>query len=123
MTPLSNNVAVRDAFFQSDILPLKNQEWLPTALAFLHHPLRAEQSEKYITPTLQLLEKMQATGGVFFPQDCLAATLGSYQSQGAADQVRAFLKAHPKYNDNLKRKILQESDDLLRVVKMRKNNH
>lgn len=114
-TPLSNNVAVREAFFQSDILPLKNQEWLPTALAFLHHPLRATTSEKYITPTLQLLEKMQATGGVFFPQDCLSATLSSYQSQGAADQVQAFLQAHPNYNDNLKRKILQESDDLFRV--------
>ncbi len=118
-TPLSNKAAVRDAFFQSDILPLKNQEWLPTALSFLHHPLRAIQSEKHITPTLLLLEKMQATGGVFFPQNCLSATLSSYQSQGAADQMLAFLKANPSYNDNLKRKILQESDDLFRVTQLR----
>lgn len=121
MTPLSNEVTMRDAFFESDILQLKNQEWLPTALAFLHHPLRTTQSEKYISPTLAILEKMQASGGVFFPQNCLSTTLGNHQSSKAANAVRAFLKSHPDYNANLKRKILQESDDLFRMVEMRQN--
>lgn len=117
---LSDDQRERDRFFGS----LKNREnrqkesWVLTALGYLHHPLRNDTSEKYIRPSLELLEQVHATGGVFFPQSWLQATLGYYNTPSAAAIVRQFLRDHPHYDPRLKQKIIQASDNLFRAVKL-----
>ena len=118
LTPaLSPNIADRDAFFES----LKAEEnravenWVQVALGYLHHPLRRESSEKYILPSLELMEEIQRTGDIFFPTGWAAGTLGSHISPTAAATVTSFLAERPDYNYQLKLKILQSADPLMRA--------
>ncbi|MGI4875504.1 MAG: M1 family metallopeptidase [Janthinobacterium lividum] len=117
---LSPNVAVRDQFF-AGLKQEKNREkeaWVTAALGYLHHPLRQSTSAKYLPASLELLQEIQLTGDIFFPAAWLQATLGYYQTPGAAWVVRQFLAAHPKYNAPLRAKLLQAADDLFRAEKM-----
>ncbi|WP_315985092.1 hypothetical protein [Hymenobacter sp. BT188] len=120
MPALSADVKIRDAFFSS-LKEEKNRSkeaWVVAALGYLHHPLRAESSEKYLPESLNLLAKIQQTGDIFFPYSWLQATFGAYQSSTAARIVRAFITNNPKYNPKLRAKILQASDDLFRAEKL-----
>jgi aminopeptidase N len=113
---LSSDTAERDKFF--DALKVaagrKKEAWVLTGLSYLHHPLRTAYSEKYLPQTLALLEEVQRTGDVFFPQGWLGATLSWYRTRTAATTVRNFLRDHPDYNPKLKAKLLQAADYLLR---------
>ena len=117
---LSNNVNVRDAFFES-LKTIENREkeaWVLTALRYLHHPLRAASSEKYIYPSLELLEEIQLTGDIFFPKRWLVNTIGVYNSENAYNAVQQFLKDQSDYNPVLKAKLLQAADPLFRARKI-----
>jgi aminopeptidase N len=119
---LSPDSLVRDRFFES----LKQAEnrhvepWVLDALGYLHHPLRAQSSEKFIRPSLELLEEIQATGDIFFPRRWVGATLSGHQSPAAAATVRQFLAGRPDYPYRLRNKILMGSDLLFRASE--KNN-
>lgn len=108
----------RDTFFES----LKNAEnrshepWVNEALRYLHHPLRAFESEKYLSASLELLEEIQLTGDIFFPKRWLDNTLAGYQSPSAAKVVRQYLETHPDVSDNLRNKVLQSADLLFRAA-------
>jgi aminopeptidase N len=123
LTPaLSPDVAVRDQFFAS-LKDEKNREkeaWVASALGYLHHPLRQATSEKYLPASLDLLAEIQATGDIFFPAAWLSGTLGAYRSATAARTVQAFLAAHQagSYNPQLRLKLLQAADDLMRAQKL-----
>jgi aminopeptidase N len=120
MTALSNNQQDRDNFFAS-LTDRKNRQkeaWVTSALYYLHHPLRQSASIKYLPQSLAMVEEIQKTGDIFFPQSWLSATLGSYQSPQAAQDVRTFLLAHPNYNPKLKGKILQAADNVFRAEKL-----
>jgi aminopeptidase N len=120
MPALSGNPQTRDAFFAS-LQQAKNREkeaWVISALGYLHHPLRAATSEKYLPQTLELLEEIQLTGDIFFPFSWLSTSLGGYQTASAAATVRNFLAQNPTYNPKLKAKILQAADPLFRAEKL-----
>lgn len=118
LTPaLSKNATERDNFFNS-LKERKNrtkEAWVTAGLAYLHHPLRQETSIKYLRPSLDILEELQKTGDIFFPQSWLGATFGNYQNAEAYAIVTDFLKEHPNYNPKLKAKILQATDYLYRA--------
>ncbi len=120
MPALSLDPQERDAFFNS-LADRKNRQkeaWVTAALSYLNHPLRQSTSIKYLPKSLDLVEEIQRTGDVFFPQSWLGSIFGSYQSKEAAQVVTAFLKAHPDYNPKLKNKILQSADNLFRAQKL-----
>ncbi|MFK7980687.1 MAG: M1 family metallopeptidase [Saprospiraceae bacterium] len=118
ITPaLSNDETVRDAFFES----LKQKEnrakepWVGRALQYLHHPLRAVSAEKYIVPSLELVQEIQQTGGIFFPKRWSQTILSGHSSVPAAQAVHQFLEGLPAdYSVKLKNKILQSADVLER---------
>lgn len=117
---LSADVKVRDQFFAS-LSDLKNREKesnVLAALSYLHHPLRQETSIKYLKKSLDLLQEIQVTGDIFFPQSWLQTTFGNYQNAEALKIVNDFLDAHPNYPSKLKAKILQASDQLKRAQKL-----
>lgn len=122
---LSSSEVERDRFFES----LKREEnrekesWVTTALGYLHHPLRAGSSKKYLQTSLELLEEIQLTGDIFFPMAWLQATFGSYQTAEAAHVVKRFLDEHPKYNPKLKGKILQAADGVFRAEALLKESY
>lgn len=119
---LSSNQNIKDNFFDA-LLKEENrlsESWVLSGLNYLHHPLRAKQSEKYIQQSLEILQEIQMTGDIFFPGRWLSSTLKYYQSDKAVKIVRDFLDERPDYNKQLKMKILQEADDLFRANKILK---
>jgi aminopeptidase N len=117
MPSLSNDLIVRDNFFEF----IKKEEnravepWVQSAVAYLHHPLRSKESEKYIRPSLELLEEIQRTGDIFFPARFINATLSGHQSVSTSNIVNQFLEDYPNYSPPLKLKILQAADNLFRA--------
>lgn len=120
MPALALDVKDRDAFFESlkDRKNRAKEAWVLSALGYLHHPLRQSTSIKYVPESLNLLEEVQATGDIFFPQGFINATLGSYQSKEVADMVNAYIKAHPNLNPKLMGKLLQGADNVMRAQRL-----
>jgi aminopeptidase N len=117
---VSADVKVRDAFFER-LAERKNREKeanVVSALYYLHHPLRQQQSVKYLKKSLDMLEEIQETGDIFFPQSWLQASFSYYQNKEARQIVSDFLVAHPNYNPKLKAKILQAADPVFRAQKL-----
>jgi aminopeptidase N len=102
----------RDVFFDdlSDVENRRHEPWVLEALAYLHHPLRARESERYIPRSLELLEEIRATGDIFFPRDWIQTTLRYHHSGAALSTVREFLEARPDYNERLRLIVLQATD-------------
>ncbi len=106
----------RDYFF-NQLLEAKNREhepWVDQAMAFLNHPFRQQESLGYIRPALNELVEIQKTGDIFFPKSWLDNLLKGHSSSEAGLIVNQFLTDHPDYPENLKEKILQSADHLLR---------
>ncbi len=117
---LSADVAVRDALFER-LKVAANREhepWVLSALGHLHHPLRAHESERYIQPSLDLLEEVQRTGDIFFPLGWLSRTLGGHSTESAATTVETFLAEHPDLPARLRGKLLQAADPLFRAARI-----
>ena len=116
---LSGDPAVRDRFFASlaDVANRRHEPWVLEGLRYLHHPLRAASAEKYIAPSLAMLQDIQRTGDIFFPKRWMDATLGGHQTATAARLVRTFLdRLPPGYPDRLRRVVLSAADDLFRAT-------
>ncbi len=86
------------------------------ALNYLHHPLRASSAIDYLRPSLELLQEIQLTGDIFFPQRWLQTTFDNYSSKEALKIVDEFLKDNPDYPPYLRNKILQSTDMAKRAV-------
>jgi aminopeptidase N len=114
----------RDAFFKSlgDDKNRQTERWVSDAVANLHHPSRRGQSEKYLLPSLDLLQEIQVTGDIFFPSDWLQASLANHNSDSAVATVRQFLARRPDYNPQLRMKILQAADPLFRAAAVRERD-
>jgi aminopeptidase N len=122
MPALSSDPTTRGAFFDSlrDVANRQHEPWVLDGLRSLHHPLRAEASERYIQPSLALLTEIQRTGDIFFPKRWMDATLGGHRSPAAAKTVRSFVDGLPQaYPDRLRRIILSAADDLFRSARMK----
>jgi len=86
-------------------------------LSYLHHPLRAQASQAFVRPGLELLREIQQTGAIFFPKGWLDATLGGYNSREVATTVRDFLQSRPAdYPLRLKNLALQSADELFHAA-------
>ncbi|RAI84194.1 M1 family metallopeptidase [Algoriphagus yeomjeoni] len=118
---LSQNETDRDSLFESFREPTNREKesWVLSACGYIHHPLRQASAIKHLPLALALLEDIQKTGDIFFPKRWISATAGQYSSPEAAKIVSGFLKSNTDYNPILKNKILQATDDLMRVQAIR----
>jgi aminopeptidase N len=114
---LSSDPGVREQFFESlaDVRNRRREPWVLEGLTYLHHPLRAAVSEKYIARGLAMLREIQQTGDIFFPKRWIDATLSGHRSPSAAVTVTRFLaEIPPDYPERLRRVVLSSADDLFR---------
>jgi aminopeptidase N len=113
---VSADATVRDTFFEnlSDPANREREPWVLEALEYLHHPSVAERSEKYILPSLEMLEEIKATGDIFFPGSWISTTLEGHRTPEARETVEKFLDEYPDYPADLRLKILQAADHLFR---------
>lgn len=115
---LSPDPAVRESFFASlaDPANRRPEPWVIEAIAYLHHPLRASHSIRFLPRSLQMLEEIQQTGDIFFPLNWLEASLSGHSRPAAADIVKEFLNQPGFTNENLRLKTLQAADLLFRAT-------
>jgi aminopeptidase N len=119
MPALSADPAEREKWFLSlrDVTNRRREPWVLEGLSYLHHPLRADASKKYVQPSLEMLWEIQKTGDIFFPTRWAGVTLSGYQTKDVADVVRKFLKDLPAdYPDRLRNITLQAADELYRAA-------
>lgn len=116
---LSADPKVREQAFERlrDVKNRRREPWVLEALTYLHHPLRAQTSEKYIRESLDLLPEIQRTGDIFFPKRWADATLGGHRSPEAARIVKDYLEQSPQLAERLRWVVLSSADDLLRAAK------
>ena len=118
---LSADPAVREAFFEglSDPENRAREPWVLAALGYLHHPTRTSHSQRFVIPSLEMVEEIQRTGDIFFPQRWLGSTLGSHNDPALAADVKEWLDALPDdYPHRLRGKILQSTDGLARAARI-----
>lgn len=116
---LSPDPEVREAFFRSlaDPAEREREPWVVAAVTHLHHPTRADHAQRFIGPSLEMLEELQRTGDIFFPSNWLGATFGGHGSEEAAETVRVFLDGTgPAYPARLRQKVQQAADLLFRAA-------
>jgi len=119
MPALSADAAERERWFLSlkDVANRRREPWVLEGLDYLHHPLRAEPSAKYVRPSLELLQEIQQTGDIFFPTRWMNTTLSGHSSPAVAKTIEQFLEGLPaNYPRRLRNIILQAADDLFRAA-------
>jgi aminopeptidase N len=118
MPALSADPAERERWFQSlaDVNNRRREPWVLEGLDYLHHPLRARASSKFVAPSLELLWEIQKTGDIFFPTRWMNTTLSGHTSREVATTVRGFLNSlPPNYPPRLRNVILVAADELFRI--------
>ncbi len=117
MQAASSDQKIRDDFFNGLMQRQNraNESAVGSALGYLHHPLRQKTSIQYLPKSLEVLQEIQKTGAIFFPDNWLRSTFSSYQDPKAFEEVNQFLLKNPDYNVILKNKILQATDNLRRA--------
>jgi aminopeptidase N len=120
MPAVADRPEARDAFFAglSDVANRRREPWVIEGMRYLNHPLRAEESLRYLRPALGLLREIQRTGDIFFPKNWMDATLNGHNTRAAADVVRGFIAEEKDYPVRLRRIVLQTADDLFRAAAM-----
>jgi aminopeptidase N len=121
MPALSPDAQKRDDFFAS-LARAENRQherWVADGLRYLNHPTRRSHAERYIRPSLELLQEIQRTGDIFFPLNWTNAVLGGHNSTTAAETVRSFLAAQKDYPPRLRQVIEQNADQLIRSARIR----
>lgn len=114
---LSSDVNERDEFFNK-LLKAKNrtqENWVSTALYYLHHPIRNSTSINYLKQSLDILPEIQKTGDIFFPKNWLDNTLWGYNSKESIQIINDYIEKNPSLNPHLKVKLLQAADMVFRA--------
>ncbi|MEJ2203306.1 MAG: M1 family aminopeptidase [Gemmatimonadota bacterium] len=117
---LDADPAVRTAFFEAlkDPANREREPWVLAGLANLHHPLRSRSALPLIRPGLAMIEEIQRTGDIFFPQRWLGAVLGGHNEPEAAEIASVFLEESPELPPRLRGKVLQSADMVWRSASL-----
>lgn len=117
---LTHDAAAQDVFMArlARVEERRREPWVLSAVGYLNHPLRAPASERFLHPSLELVEEIQATGDIFFPLGWMQAVMGGHQSRGAAEIVARYLAEHPQMPPRLQAKMLQAADNLFRAARI-----
>ncbi len=97
----------------------KKENWVLTALGYIHHPYHKEKNMKYLNSALELTQTIKETGSLFFPMFWVQTTLNGYSSVEALKIADYFFKDHTVYPEDLKAKILQSLDMVARVNRIK----
>lgn len=117
---LSSDPAVRAARFESfrDPAQRTREAWVLEAMAYLHHPLRADSSADLVLPALSLVREIRDTGDIFFPKRWADTTLGGHRRAATADAVRRFIAQLPAtYPERLRWVLLSSADGLFKAAR------
>jgi len=118
MPALSADPQMRGAAFERfrQLENRRREPWVTESLAYLNHPLREADSERFIRPGLELLAEIQRTGDIFFPGAWTSSILWGHRSPRAAGEVHDFLARELQFPERLRWTVLSSADDLFRAA-------
>lgn len=96
-----------------------NEDWATGSLGEFNAIEHADLTITYLRVALDSLPFIQQNRRIFYLGSWLGAFLGGQRSAEAATTVHRWLDAHPNLPPDLRQKILQTSDELDRVVRIR----
>ncbi len=93
-----------------DVNNRNKENWILTALKYVHHPYYQESRMKYMDAALWLIQPIKETGSLFFPARWIDTLLRGYGSTEALSVVDYFLKDNPQFPEDLRNKLMQSLD-------------
>ncbi len=100
----------------------RREPWVLESIAYLNHPLREADAERFIRPSLELLREIQRTGDIFFPGRWMDSALWGHRSPQAAATVQDFLARELQYPERLRWTVLSSADELFRAAALTTNH-
>ena len=97
-----------------------NEDWATASLGAFNALEHQELTLPYLRPALDSLRYIQANRRIFFLGAWLAAFLGGQSSEAALQTTHVFLAEHPRLPADLRRKVLENADELQRTVALRR---
>jgi len=97
-----------------------NEDWATGSLGGFNALEHQELTLPYLRAALDSLPYIQAHRRIFFLGSWLGAFLGGQTSEEALAVVRRYLAAHPQLPRDLQQKVLQNTDELERTVRIRR---
>jgi aminopeptidase N len=98
-----------------------NEEWASASLGAFNALEHQALTLPYLRPALDSLGYIQANRRIFFLGIWLSAFLGGQTSDAALQITRRFLAEHPRLAPDLRRKVLENMDELERTVRLRRH--
>jgi aminopeptidase N len=97
----------------------RRETWVVEGMGLLNHPLRADTSAALVPQALDMLWDVHRTGGLFFDANWANAILSGHSSPQVAAAVTHFIDTLPAdYPQDLRGKVLQSSDMLMRAARL-----
>ncbi len=93
-----------------DVKNRAKENWVLTALSYLHHPYLDGKNMKYIEEQIALMPELKETGSLFFPMSWINVILRGYNSTEVVSLVEYYFKDHYDFPEDLKMKVLQAED-------------
>jgi aminopeptidase N len=94
------------------------EQWTQDSLSWFHWPGQDELTLQYLEPALNQVEWVKENRRIFFMPAWLNAFINGHSSRAALETVDQFLADHD-LSDDVKKKVLQSRDGLLRAVRIR----
>ncbi|HEY2804859.1 MAG TPA: ERAP1-like C-terminal domain-containing protein, partial [Gemmatimonadales bacterium] len=115
-----DSAAKRDYFARYFADANLNEDWASGSLGAFNALEHQALTRRYLRPALDSLPFIQANRRIFFLGGWLAAFMNGQSSQQALDIVRQFLDQRQDLPADLRRKVLENVDELERTVAIRK---
>ncbi len=96
-----------------------NEDWVTASLRAFNDPERDDLTRRYLVPALDSLPWIQQNRRIFFLGNWVSATLDGQRSAPALEAVDDMLRRRSGMARDLREKILQSRDELVRTVAIR----
>jgi aminopeptidase N len=96
-----------------------NEEWASSSLGPFNSLEQQALTLPWLRPALDSLPFIEANRRIFFLETWLAAFLRGQTGDSALRVVRRYLDDHPRLPADLRRKVVQHTDELERTVRIR----
>ena len=103
-------------YFADDAL---NEDWVTASLEGFNSVRQTELTRPYLMPALDSLRWIQTNRRIFFLGAWLSSFLEGQTSAEALLAVDRFLTEHPELPRDLREKVLQAQDELMKTVRIR----
>lgn len=117
------DAATKQQYFAAYVLSPKDlaakpEDWLTQSLRYFNAWNQQQLTEPYLKRALTQLPEIKRDRKIFFLGAWLGAFLGGQTTPAALDDAHAWL-AQPNIDPDLRRKVLENADELQRTVRIR----